>query len=81
MALDSVGDLFVTDINNSRVLEYLNPLAAGGGSPGTPGSAGDVTADFVFGQNGSFTAGICGGAAQRDGSERFRAVPAGWSCG
>jgi len=63
LALDSGGDLFVTDINNSRVLEYLNPLASGGGSPGTPGSAGDVTADVVFGQNGSFIAGVCGGAA------------------
>ena len=63
LALDSAGDLFVTDINNSRVLEYLNPLAAGGGSPGTPGSPGDVTADVVFGQAGSFTTGVCGGAA------------------
>ncbi len=45
----------MTDINNSRVLEYLNPIAGGGGTPGTPGSAGDVTADVVFGQNGSFT--------------------------
>ncbi len=63
LALDSAGDLFVTDINNSRVLEYLNPVAAAGGTPGTPGSAGDVTADVVFGQNGSFTTGSCGGAA------------------
>ena len=61
LALDSAGDLFVTDINNSRVLEYLNPVAAGGGSPGTPGSSGDVTADVVFGQNGSFTMSACGG--------------------
>ncbi len=61
IALDSAGDLFVTDINNSRVLEYLNPLALCGGSPGTPGSPGDVTADVVFGQNGSFATGVCGG--------------------
>src|ERR1700722_2844332 len=61
VALDSAGDLFVTDINNSRVLEYLNPVAAGGGSPGTSGSSGDVTADVVFGQNGSFIPGACGG--------------------
>ena len=61
LALDSAGDLFVSDINNSRVLEYLNPVAAGGGSPGTPGSSGDVTADVVFGQNGSFTMSACGG--------------------
>ena len=63
LALDGAGDLFVTDIDNSRVLEYLNPIAAGGGSPGMPGSSGDVTADVVFGQNGSFTAGACGGGA------------------
>ena len=63
LALDSAGDLFVTDINNSRVLEYLNPIAAGGGTPGTPGSAGDVTADVVFGQNGSFTAGSAAASA------------------
>ncbi len=62
LALDGSGDLFVTDINNSRVLEYLNPIAGGGGTPGTPGSAGDVTADVVFGQNGSFSAATCGGA-------------------
>ena len=63
LALDSVGDLFVIDIDNSRVLEYLDPIAAGGGSPGTPGSVGDVTADLVFGQGGSFTTAACGGAA------------------
>ena len=63
LALDSAGDLFVTDISNSRVLEYLNPLATGGGSPGTPGSSGDVTADVVFGQGGNFTTAVCGGAA------------------
>ncbi|MGC2443874.1 NHL repeat-containing protein, partial [Candidatus Binatus sp.] len=61
LALDGAGDLFVTDIDNSRVLEYLDPIAAGAGSPGTPGSSGDVTADVVFGQNGSFTAAACGG--------------------
>ncbi|HZC45128.1 MAG TPA: NHL repeat-containing protein, partial [Candidatus Acidoferrum sp.] len=63
LALDSAGDLFVTDISNSRVLEYLNPLAAGGGSPGLPGSSGDVTADVVFGQAGSFITSTCGGPA------------------
>ena len=63
IVLDSLGDLYVTDVSNSRVLEYLSPLPAGGGSPGTPGSSGDVTADFVFGQNGSFATGICGGPA------------------
>ncbi len=63
MALDSAGDLFVTDISNSRVLEYLDPLAAGGGSPGMPGNPGDVTADVVFGQAGSFISGGCDGGS------------------
>ena len=55
VALDSVGNLYVGDEGNNRVLEYDKPLAPGGGTPGTPGSAGDVTADLVFGQDGSFT--------------------------
>ena len=36
IALDSSGDLFVTDINNSRVLEYLNPLALAADRPARP---------------------------------------------
>ncbi len=55
VALDSGGNLYVADGTNHRVLKYANPLAAGGGTPGTPGSAGDTTADVVFGQGGSFT--------------------------
>src|SRR5271155_1271630 len=46
----TTGDLFVADTGNSRVLAFLDPLASGGGSPGTSGSAGDTTADYVFGQ-------------------------------
>jgi len=42
-------------------LEYLNPTAAGGGTPGTPGSPGDTTADVVYGQQGDFTSGACNG--------------------
>lgn len=55
VASDPQGNLFVTDSANNRVLVYLNPKAPGGGTPGTPGSAGDTTADVVFGQNNSFT--------------------------
>ena len=55
VALDANGDLYVADETNSRILEYNSPLAPGGGTPGTPGAAGDTTADVVFGQNGSFT--------------------------
>ena len=38
MALDALGNLYVADGNNNRVLEFDNPLA------------GDTTADHVFGQ-------------------------------
>ena len=55
MAADPAGDLFVADSGNARVLAYLNPLASGGGTPGTPGSSGDTTADLVFGQGASGT--------------------------
>ena len=58
VAVDSSGNLYVSDSNNVRVLEYHNPLAPGGGTPGTPGSAGDTTADTVFGQGGSFDAAV-----------------------
>ncbi len=59
VTLDASGDVFVADTGNSRVLEYDDPLAAGGGTPDTPGSAGDTTADAVFGQDGSFTTAAC----------------------
>jgi len=55
VALDSGDNLYVADSGNNRVLEYLSPLAPGGGSPGTPGSEGDTTADLVFGQQGNFS--------------------------
>ena len=50
VAVDSTGDLYVADSNNSRVLEYNTPLTV----TTTPGS-GDTTADLVFGQDGIFT--------------------------
>lgn len=61
--LDADGNLYVADgfsgvTSNHRVLEYDDPKAAGGGTPGTPGAAGDRTADTVFGQ-GSFAAVSC----------------------
>jgi sugar lactone lactonase YvrE len=59
VAVDSGGNLYLSDEGNSRVLEFDNPLAPGGGTPGVPGSAGDTTADRVFGQNGSFTSNSC----------------------
>lgn len=51
VAVDSSGNLYVADWGNNRVLEYYDPLAPGGGTPGTPGSAGDTTADLVLGQS------------------------------
>jgi NHL repeat-containing protein len=47
VAVDSAGDLYITDSSNSRVLEYNTPLAT------------DTTADLVFGQGGSFLSSIC----------------------
>ena len=52
--VDNSSNLWVVDDENQRVLEYLNPYAPGGGTPGTPGAAGDATADLVLGQ-GDFT--------------------------
>ncbi len=49
LAVDAHDNLYVADSEDTRILEYNQPLAAGGGTPGTPGSAGDTTADLVFG--------------------------------
>lgn len=59
LSVDAQKNLYAVDYN--RVLEYLNPTAAGGGTPGTPGSPGDTIADVVYGQQGSFTSGACDG--------------------
>jgi hypothetical protein len=56
--LDAQRNLYVGDLSYDRVLVFLNPLAPGGGTPGTPGSAGDLTADRVFGQ-ADFTSSGC----------------------
>ena len=59
LAVDGHGNLYVADSTNHRVLEYDKPLPFGGGTPGTPGAAGDVTADLVFGQAGAFNTADC----------------------
>ena len=62
LVADPLGDLFVADSTNSRVLEYLSPLVGGPGTPGTPGSPGDTTADLVIGQGStgtSFATAVC----------------------
>ena len=54
-ALDSMGNLYVADFTNSRVLEYNTPLNPGSGETGS----GDTTADMVFGQGGNFASNKC----------------------
>ncbi len=55
MAVDQNGNLYVADSGNNRVLVYNTPLNVSSGEPG----AGDGTADFVYGQAGSFTTRSC----------------------
>jgi hypothetical protein len=55
VAVDGLGNLYVADYDNRRVLEYNTPLNARSGESG----AGDTTADTVFGQGGSFTSRTC----------------------
>jgi len=47
VALDGLGNLFVADSGNERVLKYNTPLTT------------DTTADTVFGQGGDFTSNNC----------------------
>lgn len=46
-AVDSAGNLYISDQNNNRVLEYNSPFTT------------DTTADRVFGQGGLFTTNTC----------------------
>jgi hypothetical protein len=50
IGLDALGNLYATDNNNNRVLEYNTPLT-------------NNTADLVFGQFNSFTSGTVNTAA------------------
>lgn len=59
LAVDSLGNLYVADSGDNRVLAYNTPLDAASGEPG----AGDTVADLVIGQNGLFTTAQCNGAA------------------
>jgi NHL repeat len=60
VGIDGVGNVYIADAYNDRVLEYDTPLNAGSGEPG----AGDTIADMVFGQSGNFESTSCifGGA-------------------
>ncbi len=51
------ADLYVSDTDNSRVLEFNQPLA----TPNMLTGAGDTVADKVFGQGGIFTTAVCNG--------------------
>jgi hypothetical protein len=55
VAVDPLGNLYVSDVGNNRVLEYNIPLSAD-----RTGEAGDARADMVFGQNRSFVSTSCG---------------------
>ena len=54
VAVDALGNLYVSDEGNNRVLEYNNPLGAD-----PVGGAGYANANMVFGQNGSFALNAC----------------------
>ncbi|HEV2169423.1 MAG TPA: NHL repeat-containing protein, partial [Candidatus Binatus sp.] len=54
VAVDGNNNLFVSEFGNSRILEFLNPLATGvrcTPNPDGSGCAGDTTVDFVLGQS------------------------------
>ena len=51
VAVDASADLYVSDTDNDRVLEFNQPLAA----PNMLTGAGDTVADSVFGQGGLFS--------------------------
>ncbi|HEY2107917.1 MAG TPA: NHL repeat-containing protein, partial [Candidatus Binataceae bacterium] len=50
VAVDALGNLYIEDTLNNRVLEYNTPLSLTSGERG----AGDTTADMVFGQGDNF---------------------------
>jgi hypothetical protein len=64
VALDGTGNLYVSDYNSHRVLEYNTPLNPSSGESG----AGDATADTVFGHSGSFTSKTCNSGGVNAGS-------------
>jgi sugar lactone lactonase YvrE len=47
IAVDTAGNVYISDQNNSRILEYDLPLVT------------DAHADMVFGQAGKFNSGVC----------------------
>src|SRR5258705_3105169 len=61
LAIDGSGNLYVADVNNSRVLEFNQPVVVLTATTGAIGT-GDTIADRVFGQRASgitFTTNAC----------------------
>ncbi len=58
LAVDSAGNLYAVDSSNNRAVEFYAPLAASSSCSG----CGDVIADMVFGQGGSFSSNSCNGS-------------------
>ncbi len=57
VSVDGAGNLYVADLQNSRVLEYTNPfMACSNTFPCVGGPA-----NLAFGHGGSFTVGVCEG--------------------
>ncbi|MDO8431454.1 MAG: choice-of-anchor D domain-containing protein [Candidatus Binatus sp.] len=57
LAVDLAGNLFLADVDNNRVLVFFTPIPLTAIS-GSPGQAGDATADLVIGQ-ADFTGSLC----------------------
>ena len=56
VAVDTAGNVYISDWNNSRILEYDSPLVT------------DTHADMVFGQGGKFNSGVCNDGGVSAGS-------------
>ena len=74
VAVDGSGNLYVSDSQNNRVLEYNTPFS----NTGEPGS-GDRIADQVFGQQENFTAAQCNQGAGKVANATTLCRPAGIS--
>jgi sugar lactone lactonase YvrE len=72
VAVDSAGNVYVSDTANNRVLEYYNALT----NPTAPN-----TADAVFGQSGSFTGDLCNAGAFSSFSTPLGLASAAELCG
>jgi hypothetical protein len=72
VAVDSSGNLYVSDNGNNRILEYNTPFVHTGAT-----GAGDAVADQVFGQQGDFTANMCNQGAGTAATAQTLCSPTG----